>query len=398
MRLGSGKISAMRKRLLALVFSGIAVAAALTGCTAADRAVASADRCADAEASPKPPSRSPGQVVAVAPLLRSDLPVGPVAGWEDVVSVADAGSAAAAVHSDGTVSVVGSDHLGQLAGLPAGPGGITVPQRVPGVTDAVSVTAAGSAFLVVHRDGTVTAWGDHLIAAGGVRGTDRAKPIPEPVPGVEDIVFVAHGALNVLALRGDGRVTGWGINLVDSLGEPNGTEVRTLREPPGAVSLANADDAAIIATGAGEVCAWGNNVNGLLGVEPRGGQTTNPVRVGDLTGIVQVTGGSDTAYARDDAGSVWAWGRGAAGMLGDGETEQPPTTVPIRIDGIPPMRWIGAADFTGLGIDEEGSLWQWGSGIAGEPFVAEQTRLPQPVMLPGPAQEVSGRMVLLGGH
>src|SRR5699024_6684621 len=127
---------------------------------------------------------------------------------------------------------------------------------VPGLTDAVAVSAAGSAFLVTHSDGTVTAWGDDLLAGGGRRGDDRRSRAPAEVEGVEDVVAVADGALNVLALRSDGGVTGWGINLTQILGDEDGTRVREISDAPGSVAVANPGGAAVVATGAGEVCAW----------------------------------------------------------------------------------------------------------------------------------------------
>src|SRR5699024_9260121 len=160
--------------------------------------------CLDAQASPSVIRHRPCHAVLMAPATRSSLPVGAVAGWEQVVSVADGRTSLAAVHPDGTVSVVGVDHDGSLAGAGGGASEILVPRPVPGLTDAVAVSAAGSAFLVTHSDGTVTAWGDDLLAGGGRRGDDRRSRAPAEVEGVEDVVAVADGALNVLALRSDG--------------------------------------------------------------------------------------------------------------------------------------------------------------------------------------------------
>lgn len=388
------------RRLLA---TAAALALVATGCSAADRALMGAPTCTDASGAPTPVRFSPGQVVLMAPLVGSPLPTGPVPGWDDVVSAASTVTTAAAVHADGTVSVVGSNQGGLLGAGSEESQEITIPQPVAGITDAVSVHAAAGALLVVRGDGTVVAWGDSFITDGGKRrdrsgaGRDDTQTTPQQVPGVERVVDIPGGALNVLALRSDGRVTGWGINLVDSLGDPDGTAVRTLREPPGATSLANAGGAAVTATGAGQVCTWGNNVHGLLGVEPTGGQTTRPVRVADLDRIVQVAGGSDFALALDDDGVVRAWGRGATGTLGDGDMGQHISATPREVAGLPPVARVAASGFTAFAIDRDGGLWAWGSSLNIRGLV--DASLPEPTLLPlpGAVQTVVDSLALLDG-
>ncbi|WP_206682037.1 hypothetical protein, partial [Dietzia sp. DQ11-38-2] len=383
----------LRKTVRSAVALSLALAG-VAGCSAADRAVISAPPCPDSSATPTPDKRAPGQAVLLGGLAGSTVPPGPIAGWEEVVSVADAGPALAAVHPDGTVSVVGEDHRGLLAGTVAGGMRTQQPRTVPGIQDATSVAAVGGAFLATRSDGSVIAWGDSFIASGGRRGDERNQPTPSLVPKVENVIEVASGQLNALALRSDGKLQGWGINLTQVIGEQDGPLVRTIRDVPGAVSVANSSGAAIIATSTGEVCAWGNNVHGLLGVEPRGGQSPRAVKVDGLTDIVQVAAGSDYALARDTAGRVWAWGRVVSGVLGDGSTEDTSTAEPLQVQGVPPMRWIGADSTSSFGIDQNGELWAWGGGHRVEPY-AGQDRRPYQVPLPGPAQEVSGEVVLL---
>lgn len=367
---------------------------ATVSCTAADRALIGAPQCSDADASPSRVQHDPGQAVLIGSVARSALPPGPIDGWERVISVAHAGTAIAAVHPDGRVSVAGTEQDGILAGLAGPDGGLVEPRTVEGVTGAVSVAAVGSTFLVTHRDGTLTAWGESFIASGGEREDTREQPTPQRVSDVDDVVSVAHGSMSALALRSDGSVRGWGINLTQLLGEPDGTRVRTIRDVPGAVSIANAGGATVVASGAGEVCALGNNVHGLLGVEPLGGQSPRVVRIEGLQRVEQVAGGHNFALARDSAGGVWAWGRNDSGISGEGDAADTAISVPRRVPGLPPLRWIGAADFTAYGIDGDGGLWAWGGRLTQEPYVTNGPR-PQRVPLPGPAQYVSGDVVLL---
>jgi regulator of chromosome condensation len=153
----------------------------------------------------------------------------------------------------------------------------------------------------------------------------------------------------------------------------------------------------VAVTGDGGVCAWGNNVYGLLGVEPRGGQTGRPVAVPGLAGIVQVAGGHDVAYALDAAGAVWAWGRGVSGALGDGDTAEHFAAVPAVVAGLPPARWIGEWGLTGYAIDADGRLWAWGSSVPlGDLAPPGGTGRPVQIPMPGPVRSVSVTHAIVG--
>lgn len=383
----------LRRALGTVTLLGLGITG-LTACSEADTAVATAPECARSSASPEPERHEPGQAFLIGQVIRSSLPPGPVPGWERVVSVADTGTALAAVHPDGTVSVVGVNHEGSLAGTSGGAEETVRPHRVPSVTDAVSVAGVGSSFIVTHSDGTVTSWGDSFIANGGDRDDSRDETVPEKINKVEDVVSVTSGPLAAYALRSDGKVQGWGLNITENLGNPKGTAVRTIEGVRGARSLADANGAVVIANGDGHVCAWGNNSNGLLGVEPRGGQTGDPVRIEGLENVVQVAGGHDYAMALDTAGEVRAWGRTGFGSLGNGTDENTAISTPRVVPGLPPLRWIGASEGTAYGIDESGKLWSWGSGPRQAPYEIPDSRAHE-VPLPGPAQTVAGIVVLL---
>lgn len=366
----------------------------LPGCSEADTALATAPECSRSSASPASERHEPGQAVLLGQVIRSSLPPGPIAGWERVTSVADTGTALAAVHPDGSVSVVGTNHEGSLAGTSGGAEQTVRPRPVPGVSNAVAVSGVGSTFMVTHSDGTVTSWGDSFLANGGDRDPTRDETAPKKIDKVEDVVSTTEGTLTAYALRADGRVHGWGLNITETLGTPKGTRVRTIRGVDGVRSLADPGGAVVVATGSGEVCAWGNNTHGLLGVEPVGGQTDDPVRIEGLEDIVRVAGGHDYALALDSSGMVRVWGRTGFGSLGDGTTENASITTPRTVPGLPPLRWIGASEGASYGIDVSGSLWSWGRGPRGATYEILDSR-PHRVPVSGPVQTVSGNVALL---
>jgi regulator of chromosome condensation len=397
--------SARRRQLFALA-GALASLAGLQGCSAADRAVLAAPGCAEGTASPRPVSVGPGTVHTWLPhFAAAGTPPRPptagepvaVPGWDDVVSVASTGHTTAVVHDDGTVSAYGLGHRGSLGDGDPQRHHTPTPQPVPGITDARSVHAVGQAFFVVRTDGTVLGWGDGFLARGGVRDGERGEPSPIPVQGLTDVVAVSEGDLAAIALLGDGTVAGWGVNLTAVLGDRDRTDVTVVDDVRGVTSVAAAGGAVVAVTASGQVCAWGNNAHGLLGVEPTGGQTGRPIGLAAPTGVVQVAGGHDVAFALDGAGAVRAWGRGVHGVLGDGDVADHVSAVPRVVPGLPPARLIGAYGLTGYAVDVDGGLWAWGSGLPlGELSGGAAAVRPVRIPMPGPVLAVSGTHALVG--
>lgn len=386
---------------LRVLVAGAAVLA-LAGCGKADRAVLGAPGCPEGPAArPAPAPARAGTVWTWAPHFQA--PEGTparraVPGWSDVVSVADSGYTTAAVRADGTVWSYGVNVEGSLGHGTRERVYEAVPRQVTGIGPARAVYHSGSTFYAVLRDGRVAGWGADrfLVEAGRRRGHDGVS-VPRQVPGVKGVVAMGPGLLNSFALRGDGRVLGWGVNLTDVLGDTDGTRLTAVRGVSGAVGVASAGEAVVAVKADGRVCAWGNNAHGLLGVEPRGGQSGRPVRVPVVRGAVQVVGGENVAYALDRDGAVWAWGRGASGSLGDGDTSDHVSARPLRVAGLPRISRIAAYQFTAYAIDTEGGLWGWGSGLALAPNAPGGTAVPVRIPLPGPAVDVSGRHVIVAG-
>ncbi|MFC8373018.1 MULTISPECIES: RCC1 repeat domain-containing protein [unclassified Streptomyces] len=383
-----------------VVAAGAAVVS-LAGCGKADLAVLRAPGCPEgASARPERQQERPsGTVWAWAPLFQAPEGTpreGAVPGLSDVVSIADSGYSMVAVRGDGTVWSYGTNVAGSLGHGSRERHYLAEPRRVTGIGPAHAVYGSGETFYVVLRDGTVRAWGsDRFLVRGGKREGHDGVTTPERVPGAKGVAAMGPGPLNAFALRGDGRVLGWGINLTDVLGDRDSTRLTTIDGVKGVVDVASAGGAVVAATADGRVCAWGGNAHGLLGVEPRGGQSGRPVLVRGLRDVVQVAGGSDVAYALDRDGTVRAWGRGASGALGDGDRSDHTSARPVRVNGLPEIRRIAAHGFTGYAIDTSGGLWAWGSGLPlGEH--APRTARPVRVPLPGPALDVSGHHAIVG--
>ncbi|MGI8826743.1 MAG: RCC1 domain-containing protein [Chloroflexota bacterium] len=120
------------------------------------------------------------------------------------------------------------------------------------------------------------------------------------------------------------------------------------------------------ASASGHVWAWGDNADGELGngTITRYGGLASPVEATKLTGATAVAGGSFHSLALRSDGTVWAWGSGGWGQLGQGSYGSSAT--PIRVPGLSGVTAIAAGDLHSLALKSDGTVWAWGYNIYGQ--------------------------------
>ncbi|WP_395813675.1 RCC1 domain-containing protein [Archangium minus] len=161
----------------------------------------------------------------------------PIPGLTKVVSLSAGVYHALAARQDGSVWTWG--YVNELGGTYYPPFG-TTPIQVPGLSDAVAVTAGTSvstvSSLALRRDGTVWAWGDNTSGQLG-DGTMNYQSNPVQVVGMKHAVAVTMGSSHTLALRWDGTFWAWGDNDNGQLGDGTTTQRNTALQVPGLTSL-----------------------------------------------------------------------------------------------------------------------------------------------------------------
>jgi Regulator of chromosome condensation (RCC1) repeat len=130
----------------------------------------------------------------------------------------------------------------------------------------------------------------------------------------------------------------------------------------------------------GTVWSWGLNTDGELG-DGTTTMRTRPVRVGTLTGIVEVVGGRDHGLARGSDGTVWAWGDNAYGELGLGSGPDRPN--PARVTSLTGVAQLTAGAFHSLAVLTDGTVRGWGRNNLGQLGDGTSTNRPMPIQVPG---------------
>lgn len=208
--------------------------------------------------------------------------------------------------------------------------------------------------------------------------------------GGKDVTGFATGDYHACAIRAGGTVWCWGYaaygNIGDgTLGDPDFLRTSPVKVRRGSTTLKGVIQ---VAAGAGISCAvrgngtvwcWGDASQGQLGNGESGANAHRtravPVRrgTGNLTGVKRVAANGNHACALRTNGSVYCWGYGDQGQLGDGTTGDPTThlrTTAVRVRQGSGYLIDVVAITTGYdhscALKRGGSVWCWGGGSSGQ--------------------------------
>lgn len=251
--------------------------------------------------------------------------------------VAAGGEHTVALKSDGTVWAWGYNAYGQL-----GNGNTTdssIPVQVAGIDDVSAIAVGGFHTVALKSDGTVWAWGYNEYGQLGDGGAANSST-PVQVIGISDVSAISAGGAHTIALKNDGMVWAWGFNCFGQLGD--GTELYDSAHlySPQPVQVVGICDVSSVACGNnhtvalksnGTVWTWGWGGYGQLG---NGGamDSSTPAWVSDISGVSAI--GLEMSYhstALKIDGTVWGWGYNSHGQLGDGTTTN--SWVPVQVAG-----------------------------------------------------------------
>lgn len=169
---------------------------------------------------------------------------------------------------------------------------------------------------------------------------------------------LASGARHALALTHDGRVLAWGDNRLAQLGQGKTAYAATARQiamPARMVAVRAGLNGVLALDQQGSVWSWGTNRQGQLGDGTRADRGTPRIVFRGATAIVN---GDERgpSFAIDAEGQPWWWGPLPSGTL---------ALLPERAARVPArLTRIQQAAGTTVALDEQGTVWSWGEGVA----------------------------------
>jgi alpha-tubulin suppressor-like RCC1 family protein len=300
--------------------------------------------------------------------VSKSTPVTTFAGGTNWKSIACGNTRTVAIKTDGTLWTWGKNVSGQL-------GDNTFVARSTPVTTFAggnnwkSVASGYEHAAAIKTDGTLWTWG---VNGDGRLGNNTTTVINTPVTtilGGNDWKSVAGGNYYTIALKTDGTLWTWGRNSEGQLGDntaiSRSTPVTTFLGGNNWKSVAGFGFHTVALKTDGTLWSWGRNNYGQLGDNTTTDRST-PVTtfLGGTNWKSIATGGYHTLAIKTD-GTLWSWGANISGQLGINDTTSRNTPV-TTIAGGTDWKSISSGYRFSLAIKTDGTLWIWGSGGSGQ--------------------------------
>ena len=313
-----------------------------------------------------------------------------VSGLDNVLAIAAGFYHTVALKSDGTVWSWGWNQYGQLGDGTTN--NRNTPVQVSGLTNVLAIAAGHWHTVALKNDGSVWVWGDN---GNGQLGNGVFESGPHPMPtqssGFSNGIAIAADRHHVAALKNDGTVWTWGSNHKGQLGDgmwPRYPAVDRRATPSPVNSMS---DAIAIAAGEwhmvalkndGTVWTWGFNQWGQLGDGTTNSRNT-PVQVLGLTNVLAIAAGVRHTVALKNDGSVWSWGHNSNGQLGNGIIDISPHPMPTQASGLRNGIAVAVGGSHTVTLKSDGTVWAWGIGGSGELGDGTKTDRMTPVQVLG---------------
>jgi alpha-tubulin suppressor-like RCC1 family protein len=226
----------------------------------------------------------------------------------------------AAIKTDGTLWTWGQNFIGGLGD------NTTVSKSSPVQTIAsgnnwkqVSTTDVHTG--AIKTDGTLWLWGQNDYGQLGTGGTTSVSSPVQTVSGGTNWKLVTCGSYQTAAIKTDGTLWTWGSNVFGQLGTGNTVDIRSPVQTAAGGNNWKQVSTTDVHTGAiktdGTLWLWGKNTSGQLGNNSNTNVSSPIQTVSGGTNWKQVFNGSaQTASIKTD-GTLWTWGLGNNGQLGN---------------------------------------------------------------------------------
>jgi alpha-tubulin suppressor-like RCC1 family protein len=251
-------------------------------------------------------------------------PVTTFAGGNNWKSVAGGGNFTSAIKTDGTLWTWGVNNNGQL-GINNSDFKQTPVTTFAGQTNWKQVSCGENYAAAIKTDGTLWTWGRNDNGQLGINNTaNRSVPVTTFAGGTNWKSVACGTYYTTAAIKTDGSLWVWGFNNFAQLG----TNDTTQRNTP-VTTFAGGNDWKQVSSGEVNVAAiktdgslwtWGYGIYGTNGNNTNQNRSTPVTTFTGGTNWKSVACGRTHILAIKTDGTLWGWGRGDEGQLGDNTT------------------------------------------------------------------------------
>jgi alpha-tubulin suppressor-like RCC1 family protein len=273
-----------------------------------------------------------------------------------------------AINGDGTLWVSGLNGNGQLGDNTITPKSSPI-QTIAGGTNWKLVSAGRYFTGAIKTDGTLWMWGLNTLGQLGDNSvTNRSSPVQTVSTGT-NWQQVMCGYSTTAAIKTDGTLWLWGNNVSGGLGTNDivhrSSPVQTVSGGTNwkQVTLGINYSAAIKTDGT--LWLWGYNTYGSLGTNDIVHRSSPVQSVAGGTNWKQVSSYTKSTAAIKTDGTLWMWGHNTNGTLGDNTVAHKSSPVQT-ISGGTNWKTVSSGDMHTAAIKTDGTVWLWGLGTTGQ--------------------------------
>jgi alpha-tubulin suppressor-like RCC1 family protein len=275
----------------------------------------------------------------------------------------------AAIKTDGTLWMWGSNAQGSLGDNSV----IEKSSPVQTVAGGTNWKEVGCGFYysgAIKTDGTLWMWGNAARMGDGV-GIHRSSPT-QTISGGTNWKHISCGGQHVAAIKTDGTLWLWSNdgNAYGQLGDNTvvgkNSPIQTVAGGTNwkQVSCGYYFTAAIKTDGT--LWMWGDGTSGMLGDNTITSKSSPQQTICGGTNWKQVSCGASSTAAIKTDGTLWTWGNNINGQLGDNSGSLSPKSSPVQTicGGTNWKQVVSCVGHMGA-IKTDGTLWMWGGNSNG---------------------------------
>lgn len=313
--------------------------------------------------------------------------VGEITDWTEIAA-GSSSSHSLAIRSDGSLWAWGSGSSGQLGDNTTASVRLSPVSVIGGITNWAKIAGGVNHSVGLRSDGSIWSWGNN---GNGQLGTgnyvNRTSPVREG-RAFTNWTEISAGGQFTLARRADGRLWAWGTNSFGKLGANySPLVVRTL---PTQVSGTITDWAKISAgydhglalRDNGTIWAWGRGYLGRLGTGNLIDRSSPVPITGGISNWTEISAGRQHSLALRADGTLWTWGDNNDGQLGNNNFVRRSSPVTV-LGGFNDWTEISAGSFHNVALRSNGTIWAWGRGSSGQLGDNSTTLRQSPVQITG---------------
>ncbi len=268
---------------------------------------------------------------------------------------------------------------------------IPAPFVVPAPQAASTVAGGGNSTFFLAPGGTAMALGQNLGGQLGIISiTDAVLPNPTPItiPGGVAVRSIDAASWHGMAIDVTGGLWAWGwgpaIGLPISAATPVHLSTGDYSMSVTATAISAGYGHGLVLMSNGHVWGFGDDQWGQFGPAPFLGTKR---LINDPGGIVAIAAGEHHSMLLASDGTVWTMGRNEYGQLGDGTIAGVGSTfsrtTPRRVSGLTQVVAIAAGSFHSVALRTDGTVWTWGHGTEGQLGNGGSADLGSPVQVVG---------------